>query len=207
MSVFLLWQHTNHMINDVKGRENNGETLWECDYSRLMSAILPYYFHVTHNRAWVITPEFNTRENVKPDYTVYFVKNNPFVLYPFLVAEIKSKTGDSWVKLLEQMWSQCDIVKNSSGKIWAIGQKGLEICFFRFDVNNFKHQIPDCYTHFDPINLDNLTSAELNNMGATCVFCSNGNSQRIGLIKWNLGNDLHKPYIHHMFQVITVQNP
>lgn len=207
MSVFVFWPYTNHMINDVKNRENNGETLWECDYSRLMSAILPYYFHVTHNRAWVITPEFNTAENVKPDYTVYFVMNNPFFLYPYLVAEIKSKTGDSWFKLLEQMWQQCDLVKNPSGKIWAIGQKGLEICFFRFDILAYRNQMPDCFTNFEPLNLSNLNYQQLNNMGANCVFCSDGNSQRIGLIKWRLDNNIHKPYINHMFQVITVQNP
>lgn len=76
--------------------------MWECDYSLVTSAILPYYFYVTYNKL-VITPEYNHLENNHPDYTIFKVLDNPFRLQIHAVLEIKSKTGESLNKLLEQM--------------------------------------------------------------------------------------------------------
>lgn len=109
--------------------------------------------------------------------------------------------------LLEQMWDQCDLAKNNNGKIWAIGLKGLEISCFRFDVNKYEDQSPDCYTNFEPLNLSNLTNAQLDALGVKYNICLHGTTERIGVIKWRLDNHLHWPYINHMLQVMTVQNP
>lgn len=194
------------MIEEIVNRENSGEILWEGDYSRLFSAIIPYYFHVTHNTSWVITPEFNYRENIHPDYTVFLVNNN-YHLLPYLIAEIKSRTGKSWMKLLEQMWYQCDLAKNDQGKIWAIGVKGLEISCFRFDISKYPSQVLDCYTNFEPLNLSHLTYAQLDALGVKYNICLDGSTGRIGVIKWRLDNRLHWPYINHMLEVMRVQNP
>lgn len=182
-SVFNDWSHVRGLIQHVVNQERNNPDLWKGDYSRIMSAILPYYFHVTHNRVWIITPEFNYSENIRPDYIVFFVQQNPFFIAPYLISEIKSKTGVSWNKLLEQMWNQCDLAKNRYGKIWAVGQKGLEICLFRFDITVFQDQVPDFYTNFKPLNLSNLTRGQLTQLGLEYKLCDNNGIQRIALIK------------------------
>lgn len=206
-NVFTNWWHIRPMIMDLRMRELKGERLLECDYSRLMSAILPYYFNVVANATWVITPEFNYRENVKPDYTIYFMQNNPFNHLAFVIVEIKSKTSDSWHKLLEQLWSQCDLNKHNNGRIWAIGHNGLDICFFKFDVVSYPYSLPEVFVGFNPLNLSNLTAAQLHQMGAICEFFSNLGVQRIGLIKWRLDNPNHWMYIHNMFTHMKAQSP
>ena len=118
-----------------------------------MSGILPYYYHTAKRTNSVITPEFNYLENRHPDYTIFLITTNPYKAEIWAVIELKSKNGDSWAKLLEQLWDQADSAKMSNGKLWAIGQKGLEICIFEFDVSKFKEQKPDYYTNFNPLNL------------------------------------------------------
>ena len=138
LQSFLDWPHIFDIITYIKNREDSGEVLWECDYSFITSALLPYYFHHTHNTTWVITPEYNHLENNHPDYTIFSITRNPFRAKIHAVVELKSKTGKSWEQLLKQMWVQCDVVVGSSdepfAKLWAIGQKGLEICIFKFDL-------------------------------------------------------------------------
>lgn len=197
------------MIQDLKMRERdpNVPNLWECDYSRITSAILPYYFHVTHVNKWVITPEFNYLENNHPDYTIFKINNNPFGLRIHVVVELKSKNGDSWNKLLEQMWQQADVAKNDTGRLWAIGQKGLEICFFRFDVTKLQDQHPYWFTNFEPLNLSNLSEPELDVLKVKYALCNNNGFARIALIKWRLDNMDHIPYINHMFEYIRRLEP
>jgi hypothetical protein len=100
------------------------------------------------------------------------------------------------------MWKQADVAKFNNGTLWAIGQKGLEICIFRFDV--LSHQNEDCFTNFEPLNLSHLTEAGLNQLGVKFLKTNTG---RIGLIKWKLDDDRHKPFIDHMFQYIRSRRP
>lgn len=172
-----------------------------------MSAILPYYFHTSRNTNWVITPEFNYLEGNHPYYTIFSIFTNPYKRETYAIVEIKSKTGDSWYKLLEQMWNQADISKNYEGRIWAIGQKGLEICIFRFDVNKFQKQIPDCFTNFDPLNLEKLNTVQLDNLKVKYEECDNDKFARIALLKWRLDKPDHYRYIDHMFQYIRSRKP
>lgn len=124
-SVFLDWPHINDMILDVKKRIDNKEILWECDDYFIISGILPYYYHTSVRPAWVITPEFNYLESNHPNYTIFNISTNPYRRDIHVVVEVKSRTGDSWSKLLEQMWDQADMSKIYDGKLWAIGIKGL----------------------------------------------------------------------------------
>ena len=180
-------------------REQMGERLQECGYSRLTSAILPYYFHVSRNLQWVITPEYNYMESTYPDYTI-FLADPDYELDIKIVVEVKSKRGQSWFQLLEQMWNQADKCKDSNGKFWAVGQKGLEICVFRFNVFKFCDQEPDYFTHFKPLNLDNLSQPALDHLGVKYLCCNDHGFDRIGIIRWRLDNPRHIPYIHHMFE-------
>lgn len=207
LQSFLDWPHIWDIITHIKDRENSGEVLWECDYSFVTSALLPYYFRHTQNTTWVITPEYNHLEANHPDYTIFTITRNPFNKEIFAVVELKSKTGKSWNANLEQMWKQCDAVRNPQGKLWAIGQKGFEICFFRFDLLKFEDQIPDVYTNFDPLNLANLNTIQLDSLDVKYVECDNNGSSRISLIKWRLDNLAHVPYIHNMFLYIKSHKP
>lgn len=206
---FTDWPHILNMIEEVTRKEQNRNepNLWECDYSRITSAILPYYFHVTHNKAWVITPELNYLENNHPDYTIFKVSNNCFNLQVHVVVEVKSKTGHSWNKLLEQMFTKADVAKNNPGRLWAIGQKGLEICFFRFEVLKYNGQKPDWYTNFEPLNLSNLAEPQLDNLNVKYEHCDNHGFARIALLKWRLDNRDHTPYVNHMFEYIRTLDP
>jgi len=105
------------------------------------------------------------------------------------------------------MWNKADVSKNEKGKLWAIGQKGLEICIFRFDVHSFKGQTPNCFTNYEPLNLDNLNTVQLDNLGVKYEECNNAGFSRIALLKWRLDDDRHKLYINHMFQHIRSQKP
>ena len=88
------------------------------------------------------------------------------------------------------MHKQADVSKYPSGKLWAIGHKGLEICVFRFDVGNCPDQNPDCYTHFEPLNLGGLNTVQLDELNVKYIECDNGNFGRIiAFIKWRLDND------------------
>ncbi len=191
------------MIDDLRNKDQN--VLWECDYSCITSAILPYYFHVTHNNAWVITPEYNYLEANQPDYTIFKVNkvnNNTYKLQIHAVVEIKSKVGDSWNKLLEQLYNQADVAKNAEGRLWAIGQKGFEICIFKFDVLKYQGQNPDRYTNFEPLNLSHLSEAELDNLNVKYEHCDDHGFARIALIKWRLDNKDHIPYLNRMLEHI-----
>lgn len=168
---------------------------------------MPYYFHNARNSIWVITPEYNHLEGNHADYTIFSIETNPFSANIYAVVEVKSKTGNSWYKLLEQMWNQADVAKQDDGKLWAIGQKGLEICFFRFDVDKYQNQIPDCYTNFEPLNLNNLNTVQLDQLGVKYEQCNDDNFARIALIKWRLDNTNHQPFINYMFQYVHSRKP
>jgi hypothetical protein len=146
-------------------------------------------------------------ENNHPDYTIFKFLNDPFTLQIHAVIVIKSKTGDSWFKLLEQMYAQADVAKKPTGKLWAIGQKGLEICFFRFDVSHYVDQKPDCFTNYEPLNLNNLTVPELNNLKVKFEECNDNGFARIALLKWRLDNEDHIPHINDMFEFVSREEP
>lgn len=201
-SPFIDWPYINDIIKDTRDKELRGEVLWECDYSFVMGALLPYYYHTTANTSWVIVPEFNYLQGNHPDYTIFNISRNPYSAKIHAVVELKSKTGNSWFKILEQMWKQADVAKFSNGTLWAIGQKGLEICIFRFDV--LRHQNEDCFTNFEPLNLSRLNETGLNQLGVKFLKTNTG---RIGLIKWKLDDDRHKPFIDQMFQYTRSRRP
>ena len=197
------------MIDSVNDKENNKGAL-ECDYSFIASGILPYYFHTTRNESWVITPEFNSKEAYHPDYTIFSITTNPYKAEVYGVMEIKSKTGDSWNMLLDQMWNQANAANdanNGDGKLWAIGQKGMEICIFRFDLSRYQNQKPDQFTNFDPLNLSNLNVVQLDQLGVKYEQCDDYGFARLALLKWRFDDDRHKPYIDHMFQYMHSRRP
>lgn len=56
------------------------------------------------------------------------------------------------------MWDQCDTTNtqmNGNGRMWTIGQREFEICFFKFDL--LKFQCSKRFTNFEPLNLNGWT--------------------------------------------------
>lgn len=146
-------------------------------------------------------------EGNHPYYTIFKVIHHPFKLQIHAIVELKSKAGVSWNQLLEQMYSQADVAKNTEGRLWAIGQKGFEICFFRFDVLKYNNKDPYWYSNFEPLNLSNLSEAQLNNLNVQYQHCKDGGFARIALIKWRLDKPDHIPYINRMFEYIRSSQP
>lgn len=121
-------------------------------------------------------------------------------LDPYLVVEVKRAIGgDSWKKMLkDQLLDQCDAVKDISGRTWAIGQKGLEIYMFRFDVLKFEDDEP--YTNFDPINLNDWKKSDFYSLG---IKYETNEDDRITIIKWRLDDEDQVIFIHNMFTYLV----
>jgi hypothetical protein len=91
--------------------------------------------------------------------------------------------------------------------MWLVGVKGLEICFYIFDASTFNDQVPECYDFLQLLNLESLSEPQLDQINAKYKHCRDGNFARIALIKWELDNPEHAPYIDHMFQFIRSRMP
>ena len=98
----------------------------------MSSVLLNYYFPLPNN--WCICPEWVAKENYKPDYSIFQLLNNGNVVYfniPYVILEVKQWGVISWENLISnQLYNQADALKDSNGRLWVIGQRGLEICFF-----------------------------------------------------------------------------
>jgi len=102
------------------------------------------------------------------------------------------------------MWSQAHVSKNNASRFWAIGQKGLEISIFRFDVFKYQIKVPDCYTNFEPLNLSHLSEPQLDYLAVKYEYCNDHDFARIALIKWRLDDVRHISYINRMFENIRM---
>lgn len=191
-------------MQDIRNREPY-DTLWEYEYSRVMAAILDHYFHSTHNRNWVIAPEQNIGEMHSPDYTIYMIHVNPFIDELYGCFEIKSAEGESWAALLRQI--SLALESNNVGRVWLVGVKGLEICFYIFDASTFNNQTPDHFDFIEPLNLSNLNEDDLVRLSVRYQTCDDDGSTRIALIRWVLDDYRHAPYIDHMFQYMKSRMP
>lgn len=211
---FLNLPFINNIITDIKAVEAISKP-WECDYAVLSAALFAIYFPLDWTPSplpayqWVIVPEYNHLERNHPDFTLFKVgNNNPSAIDIHAVFELKSRSGDSWYKLLEQMYGQADVAKNPLGRLWAVGQKGLEICFFNFDVLKNEDEQRDEFTSFDCLNLHGFSAEDLKKLGVAFLTTTNKEgSTRIAVIKWRLDDIRHQSYIHDMFIHIKNNDP
>lgn len=218
-NVFFNWPHINERIAETKNKENY-EDLWVTEYYSITRGILSYYYHTDVRSLKVTTPDVYNIEESLGHFTIFKLSTYPYKRYIRTVVKVNNKS-DSWYNLLEDMWArakaaidddreiwaQAKVSINDDRKLWAIGQKGLEFCVFRFDVSRFENQKPDCFTNFEPLNLDLLNTGELDNIGVKYIKCNHNGIPRIALIKWRLDNPLHQPYIDHMLQYTRSRLP
>lgn len=201
------------LIDDLKRRYDNRELLFESDYSRIMAAILPYYYPYGLN--FTIAPEIWAEDRVKPDFTVCITElsRNGSVGYghstPVLMVECKKRGAVSWwVLVKDQLWNQADALKNDRGRLWVVAQIDLVICFFHFDVLNHTYPDYDTYRNFSPLNLNNFDEEDRRNLGIGYLAESVSSDRNvIQVIQWRLDDPAHQRYLHDMFDHITRHNP
>ena len=181
----------------------SGQYLRECEYSRILARILPIYFPLDGDSKWSIAPVFDVGEDHHPDFTIW---DSTFVPDVYAVIEVKSRRGQSWGQLLEQLWNQADKAKGSSDRLWAIGLKGFEICVFKFNINEWENTDPEFWINFKALNLSNLNSFQLNQLGVNHTFANYNNFHELGIIKWRLDDIRHAPYIHAMLKHVAENN-
>ena len=173
------------------------------------SALLTHYFHPTKHNHWIIVPEFNVisddiNEFNCPDYTLFLIEDvYQYTINMKTIVELKSKVGKSWFQLVEQMRYQCYLASDVYDfKFLVIGQKGLEICFFKYDITKYIYQNPECFRNFEPLNLHNLQIPQLDELNVKYIECNDNGFSRVAVIKWNLNDENHAKYIDEMFQHI-----
>jgi hypothetical protein len=213
-SVFEL-KNIKALIINTRRRQDNNEDLSESDYNLLTEAILPYYF--PYDNGWIIGAEvWNIDPSVKhcrADLVVLSIddgaKRNYGDILPYVVYEGKKRNAYTWQNLLrEQLFDECQGLVIDNDRIWAIGQIGLEICVFRFDLNNYKVPGRDfTFENFSPLNINNWSPAELDARHINHITLNYGNNLRIThVIRWELDNLAHQPEIHRMLEYIARNN-
>ncbi len=191
-------------------KRNYRGNLRECDYSKSLALILPQCFPL--NLGWFITPEFALTGDYSPDYLIGRIITTPGpyygTSYHHVVVEVKRRIAVSWwVLMRNQLWDECDAVKNGDGKIFCIALIGFEICFFTFDVNDF-HSPSGDYRSFDPLNLNHFTEKDLNDLDVEYIPEKREDGVSvIRVIRWRIDDPRHRPYIVDMLQYISTNNP
>lgn len=192
-------------ITKLKNDQNNNLPLRECDYSKMISLLLPQFFNLNNN--WCIVPEFTLPGGFSPDYLVSLVNTTAGFYYGYsnnrLVVETKNRVAVSWWMLLrDQLYDQCDNA-SSNGKVWAGGLIGFEICFFLFDTNRFPSRSQD-YRGFGVLNLRNYTTDDLDYLNIKYITeLDNNGNEEIRVIKWRLDDHTQHIYILEMIQYIS----
>jgi hypothetical protein len=123
--------------------------------------------------------------------------------------ECKNMGAIPWQKLAkDQLWDQANslIEDYHHGKLWVIGQIGFSICFFRFNL--FEYKYSDWFTNFSPLNLHNFSPEQLNYLKIKHITESiDSDTDVVQVIEWRLDNWNHHNYIHEMFQYILNNDP
>jgi len=186
----------------------------EGDFTSIMYPILNHYAAICSIPNLVVAPEalnnnvFNRRcrcdglisaidvTSPLPD----FGKRHNHIVY-----EAKVHAGDGWPTLMDkQMWDQADSAKNDRGRIWAIAQRGFQVCVFKFYVRRLDNY--GSYDNFQPLNLRNFTENDLIFMDTDPVVEFVNNVRVIKVIKWKINDTSHYVYIDEMLNHIFNNN-
>lgn len=145
-------------------------------------------------------------DNYKPDFIVSEISTrlpDYGVSYPYLNVEVKRPAIMSWKKWLDDpLHKQCDNhmannARQTNGRLWAMGQKGFEICLFLFDIHSNLNL--DHYNPFTAVNPRNYTADDLRHLDAEPFVEVVSGAEEIIAITWRLDNPYHYIHIHEMF--------
>ena len=131
-----------------------------------------------------------------------------------MMFEGKNVSAISWhLFMKDQIWNQSDSFKNESGRLWAVGLIGFEICFFKFDVLRYLNR--GDYTNFTPLILDhfvrnNWNTDDFKEFGVKCITYPDPKSNNLNdivVIKCLFHDTQHSKYINDMFVEILSNDP
>lgn len=185
--------------------------IYEDEVSRLTNILLSYYFPYVNG--WCIAPEQNAGSNYHPDYTVSRVDLTAGEKYgraiPHIAVEVKRPVSDggvSWKVLLNQVWNAADASKHEiTGRIWVIGQRGFEICFFIFDPLQYEDSRD--YTNFIPLNLNQWSAEDFKHFNIKVKTENIHGQTEVRVIYWRLDDVYQSRYIHDMFIHVSNNMP
>lgn len=203
------------LIAHLQARVRNpNHPLKESDFSKLMFAILPYYFKYIDN--YTISPEMWNdnfcNRNGRSDGIVALTNlniNDPKYGCPLakVMYECKNKWTISWKKLCDnQLWEQADANKNDDGRLWVIGQIGFQVCVFNFDVLDQRNR-DNPFEHFTPLNLNKFSIQDLDYLGIKYEYETINNRDNILAISWTLDDKDQHRFIHDMLDFISKNDP
>lgn len=202
-ALFINKEITKAAIENLKSKQRN-PGVRESDYILITALLLNNYFPYSLN--WCVAPEQVIDDNYKPDFIVSEIDTtlrNYGVSYPYLNVEVKRPAIISWKKLLDdQLHRQCDNnsannARQNNGRLWAMGQKGFEICLFLFDIHS--HLNLDNYNQFKAVNPRNYTADDLRHLDAEPFVETINGVDEIIAISWRIDNPDHHIHIHEMF--------
>lgn len=212
-SVFHEVPMVNALIKRLSDRMKKGDNPKESEFSKIMFAIIPYYFKYNNN--YTFSPEvwndnsFNRIGRCDGMLTLTDInQNSPHYGYSLrmVMYECKRKNAISWWKLLDdQLWEQADSSKNKDGKLWVIAQIGFELCVFKFDILNYLDG--EEYRNFCPLNINNWSKQDLEYNDIRYIEKKVNNVDTIVVIKWRLDVPEHHLFIHEMLNYISRNNP
>lgn len=189
------------IITNLKSKKNNGTLLRECDYKLMLSVLLPFYFKWEDN--WCILPDFTGSGGNTPDYLVVKINTDNGEGIAHLLVQLKNEGDISWEEFIEnELWKKSNSFKNNKSEQWVMALIGFEICIFKFDINAYFSSSTK-YTNFSPLNLNNFTKNELDNLGIKYDTEIYNNKEIIRVIKWRLDDSNHVSYIHEMLTHIS----
>ncbi len=201
--LFITKDITKAAILSLKDRQFD-PGIREADYILITGLLLYHYFPYKDN--WCVAPEQVIDDNYKPDFIVSEISTAPSdygQIYPYLNVEVKKPAIISWKKLLDdQLHKQCDNNSNNNarqnnGRLWAMGQRGFEICLFLFDIH--KNVNLDNYTQFTAVNPWNFSADDFDHLDAKPFVEKINGVDQIIAVNWRLDNSDHHRYIHDMF--------
>lgn len=194
------WDNPDYLnvVNYIKARSN---IVSKDKASRILSMILPYYFFIiigrespgqtvycAANQFYTLGYDKRNREIRKEaDYVVWKSDNSPLRLGDRVDHVIVSvfNSGTTWDIALLDSYKLCSNACDSNGKIWAIIQKGFEICVFIFNgtrlIDNTNLSKIQCYI---PLNLDNLSIDDLVNLNLDFKTDYYNGVREIRVIQW-----------------------
>lgn len=194
---------TKAAIENLRSKQFN-PGVRESDYILITALLLYNYF--PYSEDWCVAPEQVIDDNYKPDFIVSEIDTTQpeyGVSYPYLNVEVKRAAIISWKRLLDdQLHKQCDInsannARQTNGRLWAMGQKGFEICLFLFDIHS--NLSLNNYNQFKAVNPRNHSADSLRKLNAKPFVETINGVDEIIAISWRIDNPAHHIHIHEMF--------
>lgn len=189
----------NYIKESAKKANPKTNLINKSKVSMILSMILPYYFNSAYQtpgiyyatNQYYIVGLFPGGQEIhkEADCVVWKSNNNPPVLGEKLDHAIVSafRSNLSWDNVLLDNYELCRVASGPNGKIWAIIQKGLEICVFIFNGSRLGTGSDESKIQcFTPLNKENLSIDDLLRLNIEFETDFYSGAWEIRVIKWRI---------------------